>query len=133
MDLGALRGPHGLAFAAGKVYFTAEVNKVIGRYDPSTGKVDWVLGTGQNRTHMILVSKDRGQIFTSNVNSATISVIEKSTGPAGGPGTGGPGEPRNQGGPPSPSPNRRPGDRKRFGSRRLERSGHRGGSRLRRL
>src|SRR6516225_9884297 len=29
IDLGALHGPHGLAFAAGKVYFTAEVNKVI--------------------------------------------------------------------------------------------------------
>jgi len=29
IDLGALRGPHGLAFATGKVYFTAEINKVI--------------------------------------------------------------------------------------------------------
>ena len=47
IDLGALHGPHGLAFAAGKVYFTAEVNKVIGRYDPATYKVDWILGTAR--------------------------------------------------------------------------------------
>ncbi len=86
MDLGVLRGPHGLAFAGRKLYFTAEVNKVIGRYDPSSGKIDWVLGTGQNRTHMIVVSKDLGQIFTSNVNSATISIIERSLSAVGGPG-----------------------------------------------
>ncbi len=84
VDLGALRGPHGLAFAAGKVYFTAEVNKVIGRYDPGAQKVDWVLGTGQNRTHMIVVSNTLDRIFTSNVNSGTISIIEKMTSPSGG-------------------------------------------------
>ncbi len=86
VDLGVLHGPHGLWFAGDRLYFTAEANKVIGRYDPSTGKVDWVLGTGQNRTHMIVVSKDLDRIFTSNVSSATISIIEKVTHPAGPPG-----------------------------------------------
>jgi YVTN family beta-propeller protein len=98
VDLGALRGPHGLAFAAGKVYFTAEVNKVIGRYDPATGKIDWILGTGQNRTHMIFVSRDLDHIFTSNTVSATVSIIEKSAG-------GGPGEPNGPGRPPGAPPN----------------------------
>lgn len=76
VDLGALRAPHGLAFADGKVYFTAEANKVIGRYDPATNQVDWVLGTGQNVTHMIVLSKDMKTIFTSNIGSDTICVIE---------------------------------------------------------
>jgi YVTN family beta-propeller protein len=80
IDLGALHGPHGLAFAGGKVYFTAEINKVIGRYDPATQKIDWVLGTGQNRTHMIAVSSSLDHIFTSNVNSGTISIIESRPG-----------------------------------------------------
>jgi len=97
VDLGALRGPHGLAFAGGKVYFTAEVNKVFGRYDPATRQIDWVLGTGQNRTHMIVVAADLNHIYTSNVNSGTISIIEKINGPAGGfpgpPPPGGPGAP----------------------------------------
>jgi len=87
VDLGALRGPHGLAFAAGKVYFTAEINKVIGSYDPVTQKIDWVLGTGQNRTHMIALSSALDHIFTSNVNSGTISIIERTTRPSAGSGT----------------------------------------------
>jgi len=77
VDLGALRGPHGLMFAGGKVWFTAEVAKVIGSYDPATKKVDWVLGTGQNRTHMIYVFEDLKRIITSNISSATMTIIDK--------------------------------------------------------
>jgi len=77
IDLGPLRGPHGLAFVAGEVWFTAEAAKAIGRFDPATGKVDWILGTGQNRTHMIWVSPDEKRIVTSNVSSATISIIDR--------------------------------------------------------
>src|SRR5579862_5340804 len=33
VDLGVLRGPHGLTFAGGKTWFTAEAAKAIGRYD----------------------------------------------------------------------------------------------------
>src|ERR1035438_327613 len=88
IDLGALRGPHGLAFAGGKVWFTAEAAKAIGSYDPATKSVDWILGTGQNRTHMIYVSPDTKLIVTSNVNSGTVSIIERVAGS--GPGPGGP-------------------------------------------
>jgi YVTN family beta-propeller protein len=77
IDLGPLHGPHGLTFAAGKTWFTAEAAKAIGRYDPATGKVDWILGTGQNRTHMIYVSEDSQHIITTNVSSGTVSIIEQ--------------------------------------------------------
>ena len=112
IDLGALRAPHGLVFAGGKLYFTAEGAKVVGRYDPSTQKIDWVMGTGQNRTHMVIVSKDLKTVFTSNVSSATVSMIEQGVAPGPGPGPGrgpggrvGPGAPgapdgRGRGGPP---------------------------------
>ena len=99
VDLGPLRGPHGLVYAGGKVWFTAEAAKAIGSYDPAIKKVDWVLGTGQNRTHMIFVSEDLKRIVTSNVSSATMTLIEKSVGggrgpgPGPGPGRGGPGGP----------------------------------------
>ena len=79
VDLGALRGPHGLVFVGGKVWFTAEAAKAIGSYDPTGKKVDWILGTGQNRTHMICVSGDLKRIVTTNVSSGTVSVIEKTT------------------------------------------------------
>src|SRR3984957_10700422 len=84
IDLGALRGPHGLAFAGGKVWFTAEAAKAIGSYDPTTKQIDWILGTGQDRTHMIYIFPGLNPIITSNVNSATISIIEK-TNSSGGP------------------------------------------------
>jgi YVTN family beta-propeller protein len=83
VDLGPLRGPHGLMFAAGKLWFTAEAAKVIGSYDPAANKVDWVLGTGQNRTHMIWVSSDQKRIVTSNVSAATMTIIDKTLGGGG--------------------------------------------------
>ena len=83
IDLGTLRGPHGLAFAGGKLWFTAEAAKAIGSYDPATKQIDWILGTGQDRTHMIYVFPGLNPIVTSNVNSATITIIEKSNGSAG--------------------------------------------------
>jgi YVTN family beta-propeller protein len=85
IDLGALRGPHGLTFAAGKTWFTAETAKAIGSYDPSTKSIDWILGTGQNRTHMIYVSPDMKLIVTTNVSSGTVSIIEKTIGRGPGP------------------------------------------------
>jgi YVTN family beta-propeller protein len=77
IDLGALHGAHGLDFAGGKLYFTAEPNKVIGRIDPATMKIDWLLGIGQNRTHMLVVHPDLSRIFTSNVNSDSIAIIQQ--------------------------------------------------------
>jgi YVTN family beta-propeller protein len=53
------------------------MSKVIGRIDPSSRQVEWVLGLGQNRTHMVKVSGNGDAIYTSNVMSDSISVIEK--------------------------------------------------------
>jgi YVTN family beta-propeller protein len=106
IDLGVLHGPHGLAYVGGKVWFTAEGSKVVGSYDPVKGAVDWVLGTGQDRTHMIDVSPDMTRIITTNVSSGTVGFIARSdrvedhAGPP-------PGAP--SGGPPSGQPPRPPG------------------------
>src|SRR5437764_14875813 len=63
--LGALRRPHGIVFMHGKVYFTAENNKVVARYDPATDAIDWLQGTGQDVTHMLAISADQNRIFTA--------------------------------------------------------------------
>jgi DNA-binding beta-propeller fold protein YncE len=103
IDLNPLSRPHGLWFADGKFYFTVEANNAIGRYDPANNKVDWVLGTGEQRTHMIVVSKDAKTIYTSNVSSDTISIIEPAPpGGFGGTPPGGPGGPPPGGPPPGP-------------------------------
>jgi DNA-binding beta-propeller fold protein YncE len=80
IDLGALRGPHGLMYAGDKLWFTAEGARAIGSYDPTSKKIDWILGTGQGRTHMIWVSHDLAKVVTSNVSSATMTIIDKTTG-----------------------------------------------------
>jgi YVTN family beta-propeller protein len=77
IDTGALNGPHGLTFVGGKVWFTAEGAKAVASYDPASAKIDWIMGTGQNRTHMIYVTQDEKQIYTTNVSSATVSILEK--------------------------------------------------------
>jgi YVTN family beta-propeller protein len=77
VDLSPMLRPHGLFAVDGKVYFTAEGSKAIGRYDPATNRVDWVLGTGQDGTHMVAMSKDHNMIFTSNIGSGTISIFER--------------------------------------------------------
>jgi len=110
VDLGALRGPHGLDFVGGKVWFTAEAAKAIGSYDPATQKIDWILGTGQNRTHMIYVWPDLKRMVTTNVSSGTVSIIEKTVGggPAGPP-PGPPNGPAGKSGPPPRGPMGAPG------------------------
>lgn len=85
ISLGALHSPHGLWYAGNKLYFTAETNKVVGRYDPASHAIDWILGTGQERTHMVVADETQNRIFTSNVNSGTISIIEQVVLPAPGP------------------------------------------------
>lgn len=90
IDTGALNGPHGLAFVGGKLYFTAEGAKAIARYDPASAKIDWIMGTGQNRTHMIHVTPDENHIYTTNVSSATVSILEKVALPPMGPPPGAP-------------------------------------------
>jgi YVTN family beta-propeller protein len=85
IDTGVLNGPHGLAFVGGKLWFTAEGAKVVARYDPASAKIDWIMGTGQNRTHMIYVTPDEKRIYTTNVSSGTVSILEQITLPPMGP------------------------------------------------
>jgi YVTN family beta-propeller protein len=83
VDLGPLGRPHGIVYTDGEVYFTAEAAKLIARYDPAGGRIDWMLGTGQNGTHMVLFGAGNQVIFTANIGSNTISEIERVAGQAG--------------------------------------------------
>jgi DNA-binding beta-propeller fold protein YncE len=75
LDTRPLTGPHGITFVGGKVWFSAEGAKAVGRYDPATGKLDWSMGTGQDRTHMIYVTPDEKQVYTTNVSAGTVSIL----------------------------------------------------------
>src|SRR5436305_14641130 len=41
VDIAPLSRPHGLDFAGGKLYFTAEGSKSLARYDPAADRIDW--------------------------------------------------------------------------------------------
>jgi YVTN family beta-propeller protein len=75
IDTRPLIGPHGLTFADGKVWFTAEGSKAVGRYDPAARVMDWCMGTGQGRTHMIYVTPDGKNVYTTNVSAGTVSIL----------------------------------------------------------
>ena len=76
IDTAPMVGLHGLDFEGGKVWFTAQGAKSIGRLDPATGKTEWIMGTGQDFTHLIRVTSDGQTVFVSNAHSASISIIE---------------------------------------------------------
>ena len=81
VDLGPLRRPHGMVMAEGMVYFTAETNRAVARYDPAADRVDWVMGTGQTGTHMIAAHGGGATLFTTNIGSDTVSVLTRGAGP----------------------------------------------------
>lgn len=76
VDLLPFIRPHGVQFIGGKLYFTAEVNRAIARFDPAAGKVDWMMGTGQNGSHMLAVSADQKRIVTANIFSDSVTVFD---------------------------------------------------------
>ena len=80
IDVSPLSRPHGLAFANGKLYFTAEADRKIARYDPATDKIDWEFETGQATTHMVLPTRDARTIFTSNIGGDSVSAIQQAAG-----------------------------------------------------
>ncbi len=80
IDLGALGPCHGLWMAGGKLYFANENARTIGRYDPETRTIDWVLGTGRAGSHMFTMSADGARIFTANLYPGSASIIERPVG-----------------------------------------------------
>jgi YVTN family beta-propeller protein len=74
-DLGPLLRPHGMQSVGNKVYFTSEVSRTVGRYDITTDKVDWLMGTGGSATHMVAVSPVGKRLFTTNIASNDVTAI----------------------------------------------------------
>lgn len=76
VDLGPLLRPHGIVLSKGKVYFTAEINRVVARYDPVADRIDWIMGTGQSISHMLVITPDGRRAYTANIVSDTVTSID---------------------------------------------------------
>jgi YVTN family beta-propeller protein len=77
VELGALTRPHGVMYHDGQVWFSAEGSRAAARYDVAADRVDWLQGTGQNVSHMIVVTPDRRKAYLPNIGSDSVSVLER--------------------------------------------------------
>jgi YVTN family beta-propeller protein len=80
IDPGTASAPHDVLYAGGKLYFTAEGYKSIGRYDPAANKVEWTLGIGQDGTHLLVLARDGQTLWVPNRGSNSVSVIDNVAG-----------------------------------------------------
>ena len=78
---GLLR-PHGIVAASGRrFYFTAEGSRTVARFDAKTERVDWVGGTGQEVSHMLVIAGDGNQVYVANMGSDSVSVLDLTNAP----------------------------------------------------
>lgn len=76
MTLPGLLRPHGIQAVGSRFYFTAEGSRAIARYDAAADRIDWIGGTGQDVTHMLVVVPGENKIYTANIGGNSVSVLD---------------------------------------------------------
>jgi YVTN family beta-propeller protein len=77
IDIGKPARPHCAKFGPdGKLYVSAELTKSIDVIDPATLKVIAQLPTGQNDSHMFVLTPDGSRAYTANVFAGSVSVVD---------------------------------------------------------
>jgi DNA-binding beta-propeller fold protein YncE len=77
VNVAPLRGAHGLMVHDETLWMTVEGSKALATLDPTTGRVLTVLGTGQEHTHLVWVSRDGNKVVASNAGSGTMSIFDR--------------------------------------------------------
>ncbi len=62
--------------ASGMLYVTTELDKTISIIDPKTLKIVGAVPTGQEQSHMLVLSHDGKLGYTANVGPGTVSVLD---------------------------------------------------------
>ncbi len=76
VDIAPLKGPHGFVLRGQTLWFTVDKAKALAALDLASNKVVNLLGTGQDRTHMIWANADATKIIASNAVSGTLSIFD---------------------------------------------------------
>lgn len=76
ISIAPLQGPHGFALRGNTLWMTADKSKALFAMDLKTGEISGILGTGQDRTHMIWANTDMTKIIASNAVSGTLSIFD---------------------------------------------------------
>ena len=82
LNTGPFSRPHGVLYAGGKLYFTAEGYRLVGCYDPATNEIDWMIGHGQDRNTAIVMNSDGTKLVAENRGSASVTIMERRSDPA---------------------------------------------------
>jgi DNA-binding beta-propeller fold protein YncE len=78
VDFGHAVRPHLPVFdpASGMLYVTTELDKTVTVVDPKTLKIVGEVPTGQEQSHMLVLSHDGKLGYTANVGPGTVSVLD---------------------------------------------------------
>lgn len=78
IDFGHGVRPHLPVFdpASGLLYVTTELDKTVTVVDPHTRKIVGTVPTGQEQSHMLVLSHDGRRGYTANVGPGTVSVLD---------------------------------------------------------
>lgn len=78
IDFGKGVRPHDPVFGPknGLLYVTTELNRSITIIDPATLKIIGSIPTGQDQSHMFVISHDGSRGYTANVGPGTVSVLD---------------------------------------------------------
>ena len=81
IDLAPNEGPHGLVWLDdGRLVATTERSRSLTIVDTRRGDAVSAVATGQEGTHMVVVSPDKGRAYTANIGAGTVSVIDLAAG-----------------------------------------------------
>jgi YVTN family beta-propeller protein len=78
LDFGKGVRPHDPVFGPknGMLYVTTELNQSVAIIDPKTLKIVGSVPTGQEQSHMLVISHDGKRGYTANVGPGTVSVLD---------------------------------------------------------
>jgi len=81
IDLSPNDGPHGLIWLAdGRIVATTERSQSLTIVDTRGGDRVSAIATGQQGTHMVVVTPDARRAFTANIPAGTVSVLDLAAG-----------------------------------------------------
>ena len=82
IDLGEYRRPHGIAWLSDgpRVVVTAEENQALLTVDVVEGTIVGAVETGQDVSHMVVVSPDGKRAFVANIRSGSMTAIDLEAG-----------------------------------------------------
>src|SRR5258708_3170268 len=78
IDFGRGVRPHCVIYDrnSGMLYVTTELDKTVSIIDPKTLKIVGSVPTGQEQSHMLVLTHDGSKGYTANVGPGTVSVLD---------------------------------------------------------